>query len=395
MSIRFSARTGWNLSENALATKAGRIRASGRAIVDLSESNPTRVGFSEPGRLIALLANPDAAHYRPEPLGSKGAREAICRDAARSGKALSRERLVLSASTSEAHAWLFKLLCDPGDEVLIPAPSYPLFSYLADVEAVRPVPYPLLRDEAFRIDLGAVERAITERTRAVVLVHPNNPTGTLTRRDDARSLDALAARHGLAIISDEVFGDYSWGPIASHKLPSFAFEGEALTFVLSGLSKVVCAPQLKLGWTSVHGPEAEVTAAVRRLEIIADTFLSVSTPVQVALPLILERKEAIQAEVKTRIRENLAALDSSIALLGPEAPVRRLQADGGWSVILEVPRTETDDRWIDRLLDEHGILVQPGYFFDMDRDGFLVASLLPEPRAFAEAMGHLVALVST
>ena len=331
MSVRFSARTGWNLAENELSKKVQSLRASGLPIVDLSESNPTRVGLKEPAHLIAFLANPEAARYRPEPLGLGSARAAICADAERSGKQLDEARLVLSASTSEAYAWIFKLLCDPGDEVLIPSPSYPLFSYLADVEAVRPVSYPLIRDEAFRIDLGALERAITPRTRAVIVVHPNNPTGTLTRRDDAQALDALSARHGLAVIADEVFGDYTWGEVAAGKLPSFALEREALTFVLSGLSKVVCAPQLKLGWTSVHGPALEVERAMHRLEVIADTFLSVSTSVQLALPQILASKAAIQTELRGRIAANSSALDAAIASLGSESPVRRLPADGGWS----------------------------------------------------------------
>jgi aspartate/methionine/tyrosine aminotransferase len=274
--------------------------------------------------------------------------------------------------------------------VLVPSPSYPLFSYLCDVEGVRARSYPLLRDEAFRIDVGAIARAVGERTRAVVVVHPNNPTGTFARRDDAEALDALAAERGLVIVSDEVFADYPFGPLKGTKLPTFAGPRAALTFVLSGLSKVACAPQLKLGWTSVHGDDEAVRLAMSRLEVIADTFLSVSTPVQVALPAILERVPRIQEEVLARLRENLAAIDRAIEARGPHAPVRRLDADGGWSALLEVARTRTEDEWASSLLREHGVIVQPGYFYDMDREGFLVVSLLPEPERFRAGIERVV-----
>lgn len=389
MTFRFSTRTGWSLAENPLTRETRSLRAAGVELLDLTLSNPTVADLEGPAALVELLATPEGRVYRPEPLGLLAAREAIAADAAARGRALDPSRLVLSASTSEAYTWIWKLLAEPGDEVLVPSPSYPLFSYLCDVEGVRAAPYPLLREEGFRLDLGAVERAIGPRTRAIVVVHPNNPTGTLARRDDAEALDALAASRGVAVVSDEVFGDYVWGEVSPAKLPTFATARRALTFVLSGLSKVVCAPQLKLGWMSVHGEGGLVDEAMRRLEVVADTFLSVSTPVQAALPSILARRGEIQAELRARLATNLALLDATLGDLDGDAPVRRLAADGGWSVILEIARTRTEDEWVLDLLRQQHVLVQPGYFFDMDREGFLVASLLPRPDVFAEGARRL------
>jgi aspartate/methionine/tyrosine aminotransferase len=279
--------------------------------------------------------------------------------------------------------------------VLVPQPSYPLFSFLAELEDVELVPYPLVREEGWRIDFGALERAIDERTRAILLVHPNNPTGSFVRRDEAVLLEALADRFGLALIVDEVFADYAHGALAADRLPSFAGERSALTFVLSGLSKVVAMPQMKLAWIVTQGPEALRAEALRRLEIIADTYLSVATPVQLALPELLAGRGGVQAAIVARVAANLAALDDAIARAGTLAAVRRVPTDGGWYAILEVPRTRDEDEWTELLLTEHGIVTHPGYFFDMPRDGFLVLSLLPEPASFARAAAQIAQSVAT
>ena len=384
----FSRRTSWDRSENAHAEELGRARAAGRSLVDLTESNPTRCGFGG-GELVSLLGHPRGLAYAPSALGHPAARAAVARYYADRGLAVSPAGVCLAASTSEAYGWLFKLLCDRGDAALIPAPSYPLFSFLASLEDVVLTPYPLSRDEGFRLDLTALEAAITPRTRAVVLVHPNTPTGSFVRRDEAAALVALARSRGLALLVDEVFGDYAHGPLPKDRLPSFAGEREALTFVLSGLSKVVALPQLKLGWIAVSGPEALAAEALGRLEVIADTYLSVSTPVQLALPEILAQRGPIQAAIRARTAENLASLDAAIAAAGELAPVRRLAVDGGWYAILEVPRTHDEDAWVELLIREDGVVVHPGYFFDFAENGYLVVSLLPDAVVFREAIGRV------
>ncbi len=325
----FSRRTSWDRSDNAHAEELSRARAAGRPLVDLTEGNPTRCGFGG-SELVLLLGHPRGAAYAPSALGHAAARAAVAGYYADRGLAVAPDRVCLAASTSEAYGWLFKLLCERGDEALIPAPSYPLFSFLASLEDVVLVPYPLVRDEAFRVDLAALSAAVTPRTRAVVLVHPNNPTGSFLRRDEAAAIVALARARGLALVVDEVFGDYAHGALPADRRPSFAGEGEALTFVLSGLSKVVALPQLKLGWMAVSGPEALAAEAMGRLEVIADTYLSVSTPVQLALPEILARRGPLQAALRARTAANLGALDAAITAVGADAPVRRLPVDGGW-----------------------------------------------------------------
>jgi aspartate/methionine/tyrosine aminotransferase len=274
--------------------------------------------------------------------------------------------------------------------VLVPAPSYPLLAFLAALEDVVLVPYPLVRAERFRIDLAAVAKAVSARTRAVIVVHPNNPTGSFVRRDEARALAALARDRGLALVADEVFGDYAHGTLPADRLPSFVGETEALSFVLSGLSKVVAQPQLKLSWIAVGGPPAAVAEAMERLEVIADTYLSVSTPVQLALPEILATRRPIQAAIRARTAENLAALDAAIERAGEHAPVRRLPVDGGWYAVLEVPRTRSEEDWVLLLLRACDAIVHPGYFFDFAEEGTLVVSLLVPCEAFCAAIGRVV-----
>lgn len=386
----FSERTSWDLSENDLARDLGAARGEGRALVDLTESNPTRVGIADTSALVALLGHPRGATYAPIALGHEAARAAVVGYYAERGLAAPIDRVVLSASTSEAYGWLFKLLTERGDKVLVPAPSYPLFAFLAALEDVELVPYPLMREAGFRIDLAALEAAIDEDTKAILLVHPNNPTGSFVRREEAFALEALALRHGLSILADEVFGDYAFPGLPDDRLPSFVGPRRSLTFVLSGLSKVVALPQLKLGWIVVLGPDDVAMEARHRLEVIADTYLSVGTPVQLALPEILAARGPIQTAIRARTAKNLAALDATLAALGAEAPVRRLPVEGGWYAILEVPRTRDEDAWVQLFVREEGIVLHPGYFFDLPDAGFLVVSLLPDPAAFAAAIATVV-----
>jgi aspartate/methionine/tyrosine aminotransferase len=388
---KLSSRTAWDLRENALHEQVLQIRQSVAHLVDLGASNPTVVGLETPRELPLLLADPAAATYDPDPRGLSSAREAVARYVGEHGAAVDPDDIVLTASTSEAYGFLWKLLTDPGDEILVPTPSYPLFGYLAGLEHVATRTYPLVRDEGYRVDLAALEAAVTERTRAVVCVHPNNPTGTLVRDEDARAIAALARARGLAIVADEVFLDFLHD--GRPRARSFASETEALTFTLSGLSKACCAPQLKLGWIVVGGPPELRRAALERLVVIADTYLSVSTPVQRALPRILERRPAIAAELSARLGANLAALDRAIASLGADTPLRRVSSDGGWSALVEVPRVMSEDEWIVTFAREAGVLVQPGWFFDIEDGGTLAMSLIVEPRSFEAAAGRIADVV--
>lgn len=391
--VHFSRRTAWDRSENQITTLLNEVRASSRSLMDLTESNPTRCGLASTDHLIALFGHPRGTSYAPHALGHPLARAAVAQYFNERGLLADTERIFLSASTSEAYAWIFKLLCEHGDRVLIPAPSYPLFDYLARLENVEIDRYPLLREEAWSIDFGALEDAILRgagRTRAIVLVHPNNPTGSFVRRQEAEKLSALAVQYGLALVVDEVFAEYAWGELPANRLPSFAVEKNALTFVMAGLSKSLLLPQCKVGFTLVCGPRELVSEALERIEVIADTYLSVSTPAQLALPELLAARHEIQSATLARVAENLATLDEAIANAGQEAAVRRLPMDGGWYAILEIARTRNEDAWVELLVREYGVIVHPGYFFEMDRDGFLIVSLLPEPAKFAPAIQSVI-----
>jgi len=385
-SPKLSERTHFRLEQNALSKAIDEARTRG-PLVDLTESNPTRCGIAPGVEMIGQLAHPRGARYEPIAIGMREAREAVAAYYGDRGVSVDPDHIALSASTSEAYGWLFKLLCDRDDSVLVPQPSYPLFDYLASLEDVRLVPYPLMREERFRIDLDALERAIEPRTRAILVVHPNNPTGTFARRDEAEALERLAHAHGLALIVDEVFADYAWGPLSPDRLPTFAGRDRALTFVLSGLSKVVALPQVKLGWLLASGPKVALSAAFARLEVIADTYLSVGTPIQLALPEILAQRAGVQEQIRARVAANLAVLDR---VLGAHPAVRRLPSDGGWCAILEVPRTRGDEAWAELLVRELGIIVHPGWFFDFAREGHLVVTLLLEPQTFAAAIEPVI-----
>jgi len=385
----FSARTGWDLRPNRLSSLLEARQEHGDRILDLTETNPTRVGIAYPADLLAPLADPGSLSYEPSPRGLPSAREAVAADYARRGVSVHPGRVLLTASTSEAYAWLFKVLCDPGDAVLVPRPSYPLFSYLARLESVELHPYALSYDGEWHLSLHAVEEAVTPRTRAVVVVNPNNPTGSYLKNDEAEALLALCAERELAVISDEVFADYAFGPDPRRR-GCLAGDGPALAFSLGGLSKACGLPQLKLAWIAVAGPERWRTPALGRLEVVADTYLSASTPVQRAAPALLARREELQRPIAERVAENLEQLRRR---LGAHSPASLLAAEGGWSAVLQVPATESEETRVTRLLELHGVLVHPGYFFDFPGEAFLVLSLLTPPDVFAEGLEHIIAVL--
>jgi alanine-synthesizing transaminase len=386
----FSSRTRWDLTPNALSALAADARRDGRALFDLTETNPTRAGLAAPPAVPALLARPASLAYAPDPRGLLTARAAVADDFARRGHRVRPEHVVLTASTSEAYAFLFKLLCDAGDAVAVPRPSYPLFEYLARLEGASVATYPLRYDGEWHLLRGDVEAALTERTRAVVVVSPNNPTGSYLKRSEADALLALCAERGLALVADEVFADFALRS-DERRVTSVAGRDEALTFALGGLSKSCGLPQLKLAWTAVSGPAAARDEALARLEVIADTYLSVGTPVQQAVPDLLSALPQLQAPLRARTEANLATLRAAVA----GAPALSLMApEGGWSAVLRVPATASEDEWCEALLRDDAVLVQPGYFFDFEGEAFLVLSLLPREDVFAEGVKRIAARVS-
>lgn len=390
--MKFSSRLTWDLADSDHARVVARARRERADIADLSETNPTRVGLREVHALAELLSDARSASYDPAPLGMQEARCAVASYYASRGQIVEPRSVVLSASTSEAYAWLFKLLCDAGDEVLVPSPSYPLFGYLAALEGVRTRTYPLVPEEGFRIDVAALEAAVTPSTRAIVIVAPNNPTGTSCLEQDACAIERLAVERGLALIVDEVFGDYLTADEGSPLRRSFIGSTPCLSFVLSGLSKVCCAPGLKLGWTVVQGPEALAQEALDRLALIADTYLSVSTPAQLAAARVLERRSLIQGELGARLRRNRDALAAAVA--GAPA-LRVLPSNGGWTSLLQVPRVISEDGWVQALALDAGVLVHPGYFYDLTDGGTLVLSLIVKEDTFARGVRSLVELVES
>ena len=295
-------------------------------------------------------------------------------------------RIFITASTSESYAWLFKLLADAGDEVLVPRPSYPLFEFLAQMELVRVVQYPLVYHDGWAIDLDALKRAAGERTRAIVLVNPNNPTGSFVKRRELEALVTLCAQRGLALISDEVFADYRFGADPERE-PSLAGIDEVLTFCLSGLSKICGLPQMKLGWIVIGGPEALRSDAAERLELIADTYLSVGTPVQHALPRLIEAGAAVQKQIAARVSENLHALRDLVA---DSSPAQVLKVEGGWYATVRVPRTKTEEQWCIELLEQDSVLAQPGFFYDFESEAYLVLSLLTPVGTFREGVKRVM-----
>jgi alanine-synthesizing transaminase len=405
--VRFSARTEWDLEETRLARALRERRAAGLPILDLTASNPTQCEFAyDEAAILAALGDARAMRYDPDPRGMRSAREAVCRYYAERGAQVAPEQVYLTTSTSEAYSWLFRLLCDAGDEVLLLQPSYPLFDFLAQLDDVRLKPYPLLYDHGWQIDLAGLRERVTERTRALLVVHPNNPTGHWTR--ERAELEALCAERGLALIVDEVFLDYAIeGPVRGGSSPSHFCQSQAevghpgsfasgehacLTFVLSGISKIAALPQMKVGWIAAFGPEAELREALGRLEVVADTFLSMNAPVQCALPAWLESAGVMQEQIRTRTRGNLWALDEVLARF---PMVTRLEVEAGWYAVLRVPALGRDEDLAVRLVEERGVSVHPGYFFGFSGEGWLVVSLLTPEEEFRRGVEEICASFET
>jgi alanine-synthesizing transaminase len=378
MDFRFSVRTSWDTGENGFAKAIREARASGRRLFDLTVSNPTVCGFEyDVEGIVGALGDRRAMTYDPDPRGMRSAREAVAGYYADHGATVDPDSVVMTTSTSEGYGYLFRLLCDAGDEVLVAQPSYPLFDFLADLEDVRLKSYPLFYDYGWWIDFAELERRIGPRTRAIVVVHPNNPTGHATQAGERAMLDEICARHGLALIVDEVFLDY---PIAEDgELRSFAVgEHSVLTFVLSGMSKISGLPQMKAGWIVGLGPEEIRREAMARLEVIADTFLSMNAPVQWALPVWLACRKGIQRQILERVRENY-----SIAV---RSGVEALHLEAGWSAILRLPQMQTEEEVAGRLLREVGVVVHPGSFYGIAEAGRVVVSLIVRGDEFAEGL---------
>jgi alanine-synthesizing transaminase len=383
----FADRTNWNLAANRLSEALAHHRSAGKPLIDLTASNPTECGFMYDREMILnALANPRSLSYEPEPKGLLAAREAVAGYYAERGDRVGASDMLLTTSTSEAYSFVFRILCNPGDEVLIPTPSYPLFDLLADIQDVRLVRYPLVYDHGWQIDFHALEAACSPRTRAIIVVHPNNPTGHFTKAEERSRLNGICAGRQIAMIADEVFLDFVF---SSKNHPSWVANSDALTFTMSGLSKMCGLPQMKVAWLVVSGPKDLKTQALDRLEVIADTYLSMNAPVQHAIPQFLEQRHEFQRQLMSRVRGNLAELDRQLAA---QKACSRLEIEGGWYAVLRVPATRTDEEVALDLIEKRGVYVHPGHFYDFPIDGYLIVSLIAPENEFAEGSKRLVSI---
>lgn len=374
----FSRRTDWNLAPNHLTVAYQEALAGAHKIIDLTISNPTRAGIQyDENAILQALNNPKALDYDPQPKGLLSAREAVSEYYAEISERVEPESLILTTSTSEGYSFIFRLLCNPGDEILVPKPSYPLFDFLADLQDVKLVPYSLIYDHGWQIDFHSLEQAITGATRGIVLVHPNNPTGSYVSAQERERLNDICRRRELALIVDEVFLDYA---LDEKPAPSFVTNNAVLTFTLSGISKISALPQMKVAWIAVSGPLHAANSAIQRLEIIADTYLSLNAPIQLAAPVLIEQRKTIQPQLMTRVRANLAALDRQFT---SQSSCSRLEVQGGWYAVLRIPVIRSDEEFAIELLRRHSVLIHPGHFYDFQDDGFLVISLIAATQEFA------------
>lgn len=380
----YSSRFHWDLQRNRLTELLSARRGQGARILDLTQSNPTRAGIEYPEELARVFDDARVLRYDPLPAGSLEAREAIAGYYRQRGHAVEPGRILLTASTSEAYAYLFKLLTDPGDCVLVPRPSYPLFEFLANMESIEVRQYPLVYHGGWSIDLEALAAAVSERTRAVVLVNPNNPTGSYVKRTELTAIGRLCAERGIAILSDEVFSDYAMAP-DPERAASLAGVEECLTFSMSGLSKIAGLPQMKLGWIVAGGPAGPRAAALERLEWIADTYLSVGTPVQCAAARLLTAGQEVQRRIRERTAANLGY--ARAALVGSAANI--LAVEAGWYITVQAPKVRSEEEWVLELLARDNVLVQPGFFYDFESEAYLILSLLTAPEVFREGVARL------
>ncbi|MGA7696090.1 MAG: pyridoxal phosphate-dependent aminotransferase [Candidatus Sulfotelmatobacter sp.] len=387
----FSDRTNWKLTRNRLTEALEEVRSSGARVLDLTISNPTRAGLRYDGHTILnSLASPHAMDYDPQPKGLLSAREAVAAyyQTQHGIRSLDPERVILTTSTSEGYSFVFRLLCNPGDELLVPKPSYPLFEFLADLQDVKLAPYPLIYDHGWQMDFPSLQSAVSERTRGVVVVHPNNPTGSYVHPQEQEALNRFCREHRLAVIADEVFLDYAHDR-APHR--SFVANQDVLSLTLSGVSKISALPQMKVAWIATSGPAAEVEAAQARLEVIADTYLSMNAPIQWAVPVLLDQRKSIQRQLLDRVLGNLAELDSQLAA---QKSCQRLSVEGGWYAVLRVPVTQTDEELAVNLLRRKSVLAHPGHFYDFPSDGYLVLSLITPGAEFATGVQRVLEMVS-
>jgi len=375
----FSSRFHWDFQPNRLTGLLAEKRRAGELILDLTESNPTRAGLHYPPGLMHAFDDPRALDYQPAPAGSLDARQAVART-----PDLDPSRILLTASTSEAYAYLFKLLANPGDNVLVPRPSYPLFDYLAAMESIAVHQYPLAYHGEWSIDFDGLEAALDGRTRAIVVVHPNNPTGSYLKSAELDALVRLCRDRELALISDEVFFDYDFAP-DPHRAGTIAAVKDCLAFAMTGLSKIAGLPQMKLGWIVVSGPEKLRREAFEKLEWIADTYLSVGTPVQCAAESLLQAGEQVQMQIRERCATHLSLAREALA----GSPANILNVEGGWYITVQLPRVRGEEEWALQLLARENLLVQPGFFYDFESEAYLVLSLLTAPGIFREGIARL------
>lgn len=382
----FAQRTNWNLESNRLSSALAAHRASGKPLLDLTISNPTECGFQYDEQAIRdALSNPAVLRYEPNPKGIASARAAVAQYYAERGAAVSLEDIFLTTSTSEAYSFVFRFLCNPGDGILVPCPSYPLFDFLADIHDVKLIRYPLGYDHGWQIDSQAIDKTVTARTRGIIVVNPNNPTGQYVKPAEMKGLSAVCAAHDLALVADEVFLDFS---LAEERPASFAANSGALTFTLSGISKISGLPQMKASWLIVNGPEKWKAQAIARLEVIADTYLSMNAPVQLALPAFMEQRTAFQEQVMARVIKNLTELDRQLAA---QQACSRLKIEGGWYAILRASGLRDEEEFAVELLREEGVYVHPGHFYDFSEPGRLVLSLIAPEKDFADGVSLLLA----
>jgi alanine-synthesizing transaminase len=388
----FSKRTAWNLSPNRFSVALEKHRKSGKPLLDLTVSNPTNCGLSfEADKILSSLTNAAAVIYEPESKGLLVARNAVADYYATQPDpvAVSPENIILTTSTSEGYSYIFRLLCEAGDEVLIPRPSYPLFDFLATIQDIRLIPYSLVYDHGWQIDFHSLKSAITSRTRAVIVVNPNNPTGSYVKPSELNELNLICAANQMAIIADEVFLDYLLEPAGCKSL---ANNQQALTFTLSGLSKISGLPQMKASWIAASGPEKPVSDALARLDVIADTYLSMNAPIQYSLPTLLDTRHSFQEQLNARLRRNLEELDRQLAA---QSHCKRLDVEGGWYATLRVPVTQSDEELAIALMEKESVLVHPGHFFDFEQDGYLILSLMTPEEVFKDGIPRILKLTAS
>jgi aspartate/methionine/tyrosine aminotransferase len=388
----FSKRTEWKLTPNRFAQTQADLRSAGMEVLDLSISNPTRAGFHfDEEAILGSLVAPEVMDYDPQPKGLFKAREAVAhyyRDA-HEGYDVDPESVILTTSTSKAYSYIFRLVCNPGEELLVAKPSYPLFEFLADLESVKLASYPLLYDHGWQIDFPSLYKAVNHRTRGVVVVHPNNPTGSYVKQSEVANLNHFCKEYDLALVVDEVFLDYAHDGAARN---TFALNNDVLTFTLSGLSKISGLPQMKVAWAVTSGPEERKKEALARLEVIADTYLSMNAPLQWATPALLAQRKGFQPLLLDRVRTNLQELGHQ---LSHQKTCERLDVEGGWYVVLRVPATQSDEELAIDLLRKVGVLVHPGHFYDFPKDGYLVLSLITPTAEFEEGVRRILPLLNS